>query len=133
MSTEELSDVLGSLHADKARVLRTQLSGIAVEITERYRIANVLTTALNDEALEIGSTLLNLVKQECADAYLRERIALSEQRRTLTKELRSEQRESWRDVQELRREQRTIEQELVEAGQRRQRLEDLTLDAPRPV
>jgi hypothetical protein len=123
---DDLSGVLDAMHAEKSSVLRGQLAGIAVEIGERERISKFITTSLETESLDLGSIILNLTRPEVPDLYLKERIALSEHRRSLHKELREEHIGHWRDIQELRREHRQIEQELVQAGQRRQRLEDLT-------
>jgi hypothetical protein len=64
--------------------------------------------------------------------YLKERVQLEDQRRSLTRDLRAEELLAWRDVQELKREQRTLEKSLTEQTQRQQRLEELT-DAPGSV
>jgi hypothetical protein len=122
---DDLDTVLGALHQEKLVVLRGQLSGIAVEIGERERIAHHIGLSLDAELLTVGSTILNLTRPESPDLYLKERVALEDQRRSLRKELRDEQRSAWQDVQELRREHRQIEQEVVQAGQRRTRLEEL--------
>ena len=121
------------MYEDKRTVLRSQLAGIALEIGERRRITGSITKALNEEVLDLSSTIANLTRPETPDLYLKERVTLEEHRRTLTRELRGEQLNAWRDVQELRREQRSIEQELVQGMQRIKRLEDLTLHAPGPV
>ncbi len=123
---DDLTGVLDAMHEEKSLVLRGHLSGIAVEIGERERISQLVTTSLEVEALDLGSTILNLTRPESPDLYLKERIALQEHRRSLQRELREEHIGRWRDIQELRREHRQIEQELTQAGQRRQRLEDLT-------
>lgn len=122
----DLDAVLGKMHEEKTAVLRSQLSGIAVEVGERNAIASKIKGSLETELLAIGSTILNLTRPESPDLYLRERVQLDEQRRALTRELRAEERDAWRDVQELRREHRLIEQEIVQALQRRERLEELT-------
>jgi hypothetical protein len=130
--TDELSDVLDAMHRDKSVVLRAQHTAINLEIGERQRITASLNRLLQEEILDLGSTILNLLRPDQPDAYLKERVTLEEHRRGLTRELRSEQLQAWRDVQELRREQRTIEHELTLDVQRRQRLEEMA-SAPRPL
>ena len=129
--TDDLGAVLEALHADKSVLLRSQHASIAVEVAERQRIASMLTRSLQEEILDIGSTILNLTRPEQPDLYLRERVTMEDQRRNLTRDLRTEQLAAWQDVQELKREQRLLAQELVQATQRRQRLEDV--GAPGPV
>ena len=121
----DLGDVVGAMHHDKAVVLRSQHASIAVEIGERQRITTNIARSVQEEILDIGSVILNLTVAQQPDLYLKERVTLEDQRRTLTRELRTEELSAWRDMQELRREQRTIEHELTQDWQRRKRLEDL--------
>jgi len=133
MTDDDLGAVVEAMYEDKKTVLRSQLAGIAVEIGERRRIMNAIKNGLDEEVLDLGSTIANLTRSESPDLYLKERVTLEEHRRSLTQEMRGEQLNAWRDVQELRREQRSIEQELVQAVQRTKRLEELAFHAPGPV
>jgi hypothetical protein len=132
MIENDLGVLLELLQQEKATVLRSQLASISIDAGERQRISNVISSSLEQEVLEVSSTILNLTQHDQPDAYLKERVTLEEHRRTLTRELRAEQRDAWKDCQELRREQRMLELELVQSRQRRERLEDLT-NAPGPV
>lgn len=133
MTDDDLGAVVEAMYEDKKSVLRSQLAGITVEIGERQRITGAITQSLDAEVLDLGNTIANLTRQDAPDLYLKERVTLEEHRRTLTRELRGERLNAWRDVQELRREQRSIEQELVQAVQRTKRLEELAFHAPGPV
>ena len=132
MTGDDLGALLELLQQDKTLVLRSQLTSISVEIGDRKQISNDIARSINDEVLNLSNTILNLTRHDHADAYLKERVTLQEQRSALAKELRAEERESWKDCQELRKEQRLLELDIVQTGQRKQRLEGVT-NASRPV
>jgi len=133
VTDDDLGAVVEAMYDDKKIVLRSQLTGIAVELAERQRISSAISRSLHDESLDLGSTIANMTRLDAPDLYLKERVTMEEQRRSLTRELRGEQLNAWRDLQELRREQRSIEQELVQAVQRNKRLEEMAINAPGPV
>jgi hypothetical protein len=122
--------VVAALHQERTVVLRAQHASISTEVGERQRISANVARSLQEEILEVGSTILNLTRPDQPDLYLNERVTLDKQRRGLTRELRAEQIGAWRDVQELRREQRGIEHELLQGLQRRRRMEDLSAPGP---
>jgi uncharacterized protein with von Willebrand factor type A (vWA) domain len=128
--TEERNDIdvaLDDLHADKKKLLKAQLRSIEEEIVERRLIASDTTLQVNDEVGELGNTIANLTPahENAPDTERRDRMVLEREKMDLTKELREEQRESWNDVQQLKREEREVEKELVGEEQRHKRTKEL--------
>lgn len=120
-------DPLGALHEDKKAVLQDQRRKIEAEIVERRLIAADTTLAVEDELREVNTELLSAEPPSPQDPDLlrKERQQLEKEKRTLTLEEREEQRDTWSDVQQLKKEERGIEREMLENEQRRRRIHDL--------
>ena len=125
--TDEIDDVLGALHGDKQKVLKGQLRSIEKEIVERRLIAADTSLAVNDEVCELGTEIANLrpANEQLPDVERKDRLVLEREKLDLTKELRVEQRDAWKAVQELKREEREVENELVGNEQRHKRTKEL--------
>jgi len=128
--TDEHNDIdlaLDGMHADKKKLLKAQLRSIEEEIVERRLIASDTTLQVNDEVGELSTTMANLspAHENAPDAQRRDRMIIEREKLDLTKELREEQRETWKDVQQLKREEREVEKELVGAEQRHKRTKEL--------
>lgn len=125
--TDEIDEVLGALHGDKQKVLKGQLKGIEQEIVERRLIAADTSLSVNDELTELGSEISNLrhADENQPDVERKDRMVLEREKLDLTKELRVEERDAWKDVQQLKREEREVEKELVGNEQRHKRTKEL--------
>lgn len=124
---DDVDIALESRHADKKAVLKGQLRSIEEELTERRLIAADTALQVHDEVGVIDNTLANLrpAHENAPDVERKDRMVLEREKLELTKELREEQRESWNDVQALKREEREVEKELVSEGQRHKRSKEL--------
>jgi len=120
-------DVITELHSDKERVLKEQQRAIEQEIVERRLIAADTTLQVEDELREVNTEILNLEPphMQAPDINRKERQVIEKEKRTLTKEEREEQRDTWSDVQQLKREEREIDRELLEQEQRQKRIQNL--------
>jgi hypothetical protein len=128
--TEAQSDVeaaLDDVHADNKRLLKAQLRSIEEEIVERRLIAVDTSLQVHDEVGELDNTMANLrpPHENAPDVERKDRMILEREKLDLTKEIREEQRDSWKDVQNLKREEREVEKELVGAVQEHKRTKDL--------
>jgi hypothetical protein len=125
--TDEIDEVLGALHGDKQKVLKGQLKGIEEEIVERRLIAADTSLSVNDQLTELGSEIANLrhADENQSDIERKDRMVLEREKLDLTKELRVEERDAWKDVQQLKREEREVEKELVGNEQRHKRTKEL--------
>lgn len=123
---DDLDATLDAVHSDQKRVLTSQRMEIEKEIVERRLIAADTTLQAEDEVRELNSTVLNLSPEspQHPDLHLRERGHLEKERRELTFEEREEQRATWKDVQQLKREEREIDRELTQAELRKKRVQD---------
>ena len=123
----DIEVALDDTHADKKRLLKGQLRSIEEEITERRLIATDTALQVHDEVGELDNTMANLrpAHENSPDAQRKDRMVLEREKLDLTKELREEQRESWNDVQALKREEREVEKELVGEDQRHKRTKEL--------
>lgn len=127
--TEEPSDLdaaLDGLHADKKKVLKGQLRSIEEEVVERRLIAADTSLQVHDEVGELRNAIVNLMPahEHAGDVERKDRVVLEREERELTKEIREEQRDSWKDVQQLKREEREVEKELVGEDQRHRRTKE---------
>ena len=128
MTTEpnDLDEALDSLHADKKRLLKAQLTGIEEEIVERRLIAADTSLQVHDEVHELNNAMLNMTPahENAPDVARKDRMVLERERLDLTKEIREEQRDSWKDVQQLKQEERLVENELLRERQQHKRTKD---------
>jgi hypothetical protein len=123
----ELDVVIDALHGDKKAVLKDQVKTIEEEIGERRLIAADTSLVIKDELQELRNETLNLTHTEegQGDRDRKDRLAVEKQRLDLSRELRGEQRDSWKDVQNLRREEREVEKELSTSDKEHRRAREL--------
>lgn len=123
----ELDVVIDALHGDKKAVLKDQVKTIEEEIGERRLIAADTSLVIKDELQELRNETLNLTHAEegQGDRDRKDRLAVEKQRLDLSRELRGEQRDSWKDVQNLRREEREVEKELSTSEKEHRRAREL--------
>lgn len=124
---DELSAVIDALHGDKKAVLKDQVKTIEEEIGERRLIAADTSLVIKDELQELRNESLNLTHTEegLGDRDRKDRLFVEKQRLDLSRELRGEQRDSWKDVQNLRREEREVEKELSTSDKEHRRAREL--------
>ena len=124
---DELSAVVDALHGDKKAVLKEQVKTIEEEIGERRLIAADTSLVIKDELQELRNESLNLTHTEegLGDRDRKDRLAVEKQRLDLSRELREEQRDSWKDVQNLRREEREVVKELSTSEKEHRRAREL--------
>ncbi len=127
MTNNELDVVIDALHGDKKAVLKDQVKTIEDEIGERRLIAADTSLVIKDELQELRNETLNLTHTEegQGDRDRKDRLAVEKQRLDLSRELRGEQRDSWKDVQNLRREEREVEKELSTSEKEHRRAREL--------
>lgn len=125
--TDEINSILSGQHDDKQRVLRKQLRSIEEEITERRLITADNTLVVKDELQELGTEIANLRHHDenLPDVERKDRMVLEREQLDLSKELRLEVRDAWKDVQQLKREEREVEKELVGNEQHHKRTKEL--------
>jgi hypothetical protein len=125
--TNELDVVIDALHGDKKAVLKDQVKTIEDEIGERRLIAADTSLVIKDELQELRNETLNLTHTEegQGDRDRKDRLAVEKQRLDLSRELRGEQRDSWKDVQNLRREEREVEKEISTSEKEHRRAREL--------
>lgn len=123
----ELDVVIDALHGDKKAVLKDQVKTIEDEIGERRLIAADTSLVIKDELQELRTESLNLTHAEegLGDRDRKDRLAVEKERLDLSRELRGEQRDSWKDVQNLRREEREVEKELSTSDKEHRRAREL--------
>lgn len=123
----ELDVVIDALHGDKKAVLKDQVKAIEEEIGERRLIAADTSLVIKDELQELRNETLNLTHTDegQGDRDRRDRLAVEKERLDLSRELRGEQRDSWKDVQNLRREEREVEKELSTSDKEHRRAREL--------
>jgi hypothetical protein len=90
-------------------------------------IAADTSLVIKDELQELRNESLNLTHTEegLGDRDRKDRLFVEKQRLDLSRELRGEQRDSWKDVQNLRREEREVEKELSTSDKEHRRAREL--------
>lgn len=123
----DLEATLNDLHADQKKVLEGQLLSIEEEIVERRLIAADTSLQVHDEVGTLRNAIVNLTPahENAGDVDRKDRLMLEREQRDLTKEVREEQRDSWKDVQQLKREVREVEKELASEERQHRRAKDL--------
>ncbi len=113
----ELNNVLESMHNDKVRVLREQLTAIDMQEHERHRIADVIKDELHEQITEARTEELRVTPDwdnpHDVDKERRDRVIFLQKRWDLMGELQRELRNCWLDHQRLEEERREIEKELT--------------------
>ena len=127
MSGDDVDTALAAQHIDKKLLLKGQLRSIEEEIVERRLIAADTSLQVHDEVGELDNTILKLqpAHENVPDVERKDRMVLEREKLDLTKEIREEQRDSWKDVQNLKREEREVEKELVTEDQAHRRTKEL--------
>ncbi len=123
---EEERQLLEALYRDRALLVRAQLGRVVEELVERQLISAEMGRSIAAELRDLGTIILQLSPEHdnVPDLNRPDRLLLEKERRELTKELRAEQREAWRDFQLLRRELRELERELAQQRQQQHRLSE---------
>ena len=126
-ASQGLDGFLSAIQGDKEAVLKEQLGSIEEEIVERRLIGADTALAVEEEVTDINSKILNLspAHENAPDVERKERMEVEKEKLELTRELRDEQRDSWKDVQNLKKEEREIEKELTDAEKRQKRMQEL--------
>lgn len=121
--------VIAAVHGEKEDLLKLQHRAIEGEITERQDIHTTSVTAIADEKKEVRDEMLKLEPESemVGDGGDRrkDRITLERDKLMLSKEERDENRACWTDKQNLKREEREVEKELLRNDQRRKRIDEL--------
>lgn len=125
--TDEIDALFGGLHDDKQKVLKEQIKTIEAEIVEREVISVENRVTVDHEVGELQNEILNLrpPHEQVADVQRKDRVVLEREKLDLTKELREERRDAWKDIQQLKREERDVEKELLGNEQRHKRTKEL--------
>jgi hypothetical protein len=125
--SDDVDDLLGSLHADKKAVLKGQLRTIEKEIVERRLISADTSLSVGEEIGEVRNEIVRLepAHENAPDVERKDRMVLEREKLELSKELREEIRDSWKDVQMLRREEREVAKELTTDEQRHRRTREM--------
>ena len=123
----DLDVTLNDLHADQKTVLKGQLLSIEEEIVERRLIAAGTSLQVHDEVGALRDAIVDLTPahENAGDVDRKDRMMLEREERDLTKEVREEQRDSWKDVQQLKREEREVEKELISEEHRHRRTKEI--------
>jgi hypothetical protein len=123
----ELATIVDAVHGDKKAVLRDQVASIEKEIGKRQLIAVDSAMTIKEELQELKTESLNMTHAEkgLPDAERKDRLSIEKERLSLSRELRAEQRDTWKDVQNLRREEREVEKELATSSREHRRARDL--------
>jgi hypothetical protein len=127
---EKVKEVIrAALHGDKEIVLTQQHLSIEQQIAERERIdkENLLKVAADLAA--VHNEVLALTPDEMAaragPEARRDMINLVKEEIGLSKEMRAETRDTWKDIQLLKTEERIVEKELTQVEQRKKRYDEL--------
>lgn len=108
-----IDDLLHGLHRDKSLTIEEQLLALEREIAARRLVSAEHTVRLFAQITELSEQILRLrpEHENAFDVHQRSREPLERERRQLERELVEELRSRWRDMQELKREQRTAVKE----------------------
>lgn len=125
--TDDIDALLGGLHDDKQKVLKEQIKTIEKEIVEREVIGVENRVTVAEEVGLLRDEILNLrpPHEQVGDVHRKDRQVLEREQLDLTKELREERRDAWKDIQQLKREEREVEKELLGNEQRHKRTKEL--------
>ena len=127
MTEDDVDSISAALSGDKRAVLHAQLKSITREKLERFVIEIFGGKDIAETVSELRNELLRMQPQDGVredPQERRDRLVVEKEVLDLTKEGREEKRNTWRDVQNLEREQREVEKELLTTAQRDKRLHD---------
>lgn len=121
--------VIAAVHGEKEDLLKLQHNAIEGEITERRDIHTTNLESIAEEKKEVREEMIKLEPENemVGDGGDRrkDRITLERDKLMLSKEERDEYRACWADQQNLKREEREVEKELLRNDQRRKRIDEL--------
>ena len=124
---DDVDRLTAALSGDKRAVLEAQLKSIDREKLERFVIEIFGGKDIDDTVSDLRNELLRMQPQDGQAENpqdRRDRLVVEKEILDLTKEGRDDKRNTWRDVQNLEREKREVEKELLTADQRDKRLHD---------
>lgn len=128
--TDDIDIVAAALSGDKKAVLKEQLRLIDREILERLMIELLTRDGIEHDVADIRNEIIQLQPDHDGNpddpVKRRDRLALRKEELDLTKELREEREGCWRDVKDLKREERDVQKELTTIEKRDKRLSDFT-------
>lgn len=127
---EKVKEVIrAALHGDKEIVLTQQHMSIEQQIAERERIdkENLLKVAADLAAVhnEVLALTPDEMQARAGPEARRDIINLVKEEIGLSKEMRAETRDTWKDIQMLKTEERIVEKELTQVEQRKKRYDEL--------
>jgi hypothetical protein len=122
--------IKAALHGDKEEVLKEQHDSIEQEIQKREKIDVANVKHVEEDIVQLHNEILGFKYldgenlRETPDQR-RDRLNLVKVELDLTKELRLENRDTWKDVQVLKQEERVVEKELTTLAQRKKRYDEI--------
>ena len=116
MEDREKEIILKAVHGDKEEVLQEQHASIEKEIADRKRIDSEVKERIDQDIVEVDTAVM-----QAQPGNSDEVITLSKERLDLSKEKREEERECWKDIQDLKEEQRGVEKDLLTTEKKKER------------
>jgi hypothetical protein len=129
VNEDKPATVIAAVHGEKEELLKLQHQGIEKELDERREIDKENLHEIAEEKKEVRAEMLKLEPESemIGDGGDRrkDRITLERDKLVLSKEERDEKRACWTDQQNLKREKREVEKELLRNDQRKKRIDEL--------
>lgn len=128
---EKVKEIIkAALHGDKEEVLKGQHESIEQEIRKREAIDDENLKHVEEDIVLLHNEILGFKRLEGEHARespdeRRDRLNLVKEELDLTKELRLENRDAWKDLQVLKQEERVVEKELTTLAQRKKRYDEI--------
>lgn len=127
---EKVKEIIkAALHGDKEIVLAQQHLSIEQQIAERERLDKENLLKVVEDLAAVHNEVLSLTPDEgqarAGPEQRRDMIALVKEEIGLSKEMRAETRDTWKDIQQLKTEERIVEKELTQVEQRKKRYDEL--------
>jgi hypothetical protein len=115
---------LGDVHEDRKESIEEKMRAIERDLAQRHVLSVMTTNTLFDQLRKVREDILLLFPEHAGapDLHRRDRQALELEQRRIEQAIEAEQREDWRDAQELHRERRELVREHREETQRYHRL-----------
>lgn len=122
--------IKAALHGDKEEVLKEQHASLEHEIHKREAIDKANVKHVEEDIVQLHNEILGFKPLEGENVrespdQRRDRLNLVKVELDLTKELRLENRDSWKDIQVLKQEERVVEKELTTLAQRKKRYDEI--------
>jgi hypothetical protein len=118
-----IDDLLHGLHRDRTLTIEEQLRSIEREIATRRLVSAEHTARLFEQIADLNVEINRLLPEHenAIDPHKVIRQGLERERRTLEREITAELRNRWRDLADLKREERQLQREHHEESQRYER------------